>query len=57
MDELSRRIKALAAMTDEARSISLSIEVEKECAIDNSKTSMEDIKTVVKFSYSTGRQI
>ena len=47
VDELARRVQALAAMTEEARGIGLRVEIEEESPKHNSKTAMEDIEAVL----------
>lgn len=50
VDELPRRVQALAAMTQQAWSIGLSVEVQEESTIHHSKAAMKHIKTVLQFS-------
>ena len=50
VNELSRGIQALAAMTEEARSVGLAIEIEKEGAIDHCQTTVKNIETVLQLN-------
>ena len=47
VDVLARRIKALAAMTQNAWSISFRVQVKEESSIGNGKTTMEYIEGVL----------
>lgn len=47
VDELARRVEALAPVTEETGSVGFRVEVEEESTKHNSKTPMEDIKTVL----------
>ena len=47
VDELTRRIETLAAMTEETGSVGLGVQVEEECTKHHGKTSVEDIETVL----------
>ena len=50
VNELARGIETLAAMTEKAGSIGLRVKVEKECSVDNSQASMENIETVLELN-------
>ena len=50
MNKLSRGVEALAAVTEEAGGIGLSVEIKKESSIDHSQTAMENIKTVLQLN-------
>lgn len=47
VDELPGGIQTLAAVTEEAWSIGLGIQVEKERSIDDSQTAMENVETTL----------
>lgn len=47
MDELPRRVEALAAMTEKAWGIGLGVEIEKEGAVHDCQTAVEYIKAAL----------
>ena len=47
VDELSGGIETLAAVAEEAGSVGLGVEVEKESAVDHCETAMKDVETVL----------
>ena len=52
VNELSGRIKTLAAVTEKARRVGLGVEVEKESAVDDRETAMEYIETVLQLNWN-----
>lgn len=56
MDELARRVEALAAMAEEAGGVGLGVEVEEECPVDHCKTSVEDVEAVLELSWRNKRE-
>ena len=47
---LSRRIKTLAAVTEDAGSIGLCIEIEEESPIGDSQTAMKNVKCILQLN-------
>ena len=50
VDELAWWVEALAAMTEETRSVGFGVEVEKEGPEHHGKTAVEHIKTVLQLN-------
>ena len=52
VDELARRVEALAAMTEEARSVGLGVKIEEEGPEHHSQAAVKDIKAVLQLNYT-----
>lgn len=47
VNELTRRVQALAAVAQKAGCVGLGVEIEKECSVDDSKTSVKNVKAAL----------
>ena len=56
VDELSRGIKALASMAEEARCVGFQVEIHKEGAIYHRQTTVKDVKAVLQFNCQEWRR-
>lgn len=56
VDELARRVQALAAVTQQAGGVGLAVQVEEEGAVHHRQAAVEHVKAVLQLGWRGGRR-